>query len=66
MSGNGNNSIYTVTGFVGVRIMYVKLTGSMSSKKVVIQPAVVVDDAILPAPSTGGSYYVYSPVSIVR
>ncbi len=43
VSGNGNNSNFVVVGFAGVRIMYVKLTGSMSGKQVIIQPALVID-----------------------
>lgn len=39
VSGPGNNATYTVVKFVGVRILYVKLTGSPSQKKVIVQPA---------------------------
>ncbi|MBW3600316.1 MAG: hypothetical protein KY475_23990, partial [Planctomycetes bacterium] len=39
VSGSGNNAQYTIVQFVGVRIMDVKLTGSMSSKRVIVQPA---------------------------
>ncbi|MCA9148550.1 MAG: hypothetical protein KDA92_04605, partial [Planctomycetales bacterium] len=34
ISGNGNNANYTITGFVGIRIMEVKLTGAMNQKRV--------------------------------
>ncbi len=61
--GPGNNAQYTIVKFAGVRVMYVKLTGSMSSKKVIIQPAPVVTRGAIPSPSiTPQSYYVYSPV----
>ena len=66
VSGPGNNANFTVVGFVGIRIMYVKLTGSMSSKKVLIQPAVLIDDAAQTGPSNGESYFVYQPVRLVR
>lgn len=66
VTGNGNNATFTVVGFAGVRIMYVKLTGSMASKQVIIQPALVVDDAALAGPATGNSYFVYQPVRLVR
>lgn len=66
VSGPGNNSMFTIVGFAGIRIMNVKLTGSMSSKKVIIQPALVVDDSALAGPSNGSSYYVYQPVRLVR
>lgn len=39
VSGPGNNATYTVVKFVGVRILYVKLTGSPSQKQVIVQPA---------------------------
>jgi len=66
VSGNGNNSMYTIVGFVGIRIMYVKLTGSQSSKKVLIQPAYVVDDSVITDAGSGPSYFVYKPVYISR
>ena len=47
VSGPGNNATYTVTKFVGIRIMYVKLTGSPSSKQVIIQPAPFVDSTVI-------------------
>jgi hypothetical protein len=67
VSGNGNNANYTIVKFVGVRIMDVKLTGSMSSKRVIIQPAMV--RAVGGIPSTANppvSTYVHSPVWLVR
>ncbi len=39
--GNGNNAEYTVIKFVGVRLLFVQLTGNPSSKQVVVQPATV-------------------------
>lgn len=42
VSGNGNNANYTIVQWVGVRILYVKLTGSMKSKCVIIQPAPII------------------------
>lgn len=39
VSGPGNNSMYTIVKFVPIRIVYVKLTGKPSGKKVYIQPA---------------------------
>ncbi len=66
VSGPGNNSIFVVVGFVGIRILDVKLTGSMSSKKVIIQPAYLVDDSVIVSESTGQSSFVYRPVQLVR
>ena len=42
VSGPGNNATYTIVQFVGVRILDVKLTGSMSGKRATIQPANVI------------------------
>ena len=68
VTGSGNNSVFTIVGFAGVRIMDVKLTGSMNSKQVIIQPAYVVDDAAITGPGSGPgpSYFVYTPVHLVR
>ncbi len=65
VAGNGNNSYFVVTGFAGIRIMHVKLTGSMKSKQVIIQPAVVVDGSGI-SETGGSSYYVYRPVMLTR
>ncbi|GMV96516.1 MAG: hypothetical protein AMXMBFR83_08810 [Phycisphaerae bacterium] len=64
--GPGNNSTFTVVGFAGIRIVNVKLTGSMSSKQVLIQPAFVVDDTVITGPGSGSSSFVYEPVRLVR
>jgi len=66
VAGPGNNAWFTVVGFVGIRVMEVKLTGSMTLKRVVIQPAIVMDDSALAGPATGSSYFVYQPVRLVR
>ncbi len=66
VTGPGNNSMFTIVGFAGIRILDVKLTGSMSSKKVIIQPAFLVDDAAETGPGSGSSYFVYQPVHLVR
>jgi hypothetical protein len=66
VSGPGNNAMYTVVGFVGIRIMNVQLTGKMSTKNLIVQPAVVVDDSAVVDPGPGPSYYVYRPVQLVH
>jgi hypothetical protein len=66
VSGPGNNSVFTITGFAGIRVMNVKLTGKMNKKEVIIQPAFLVDDAVITAPGSGSSYFVYEPVRITR
>lgn len=65
VSGPGNNAMFTVIGFAGIRIMNVKLTGPMSKKNVMIQPAIVVDDGGITGES-GGSYNIYRPVVLCR
>lgn len=47
VSGPGNNAMYTIPKLVGVRIVYVKLTGSPSQKQVIVQPAVFVSRQVL-------------------
>jgi len=64
--GPGNNANFTIVGWAGIRIMYVKLTGSMSGKKVIVQPALLIDDSAIAEDATGTSYNVYRPAEIVR
>lgn len=66
VSGPGNNANYTIVAFAGVRIVDVNLTGKMSSKRVIVQPAKVI--ALGGEPSNGAqtSWYVYSPAWLVR
>jgi hypothetical protein len=67
VTGNGNNAQYTIVRFVGIRICEVQLTGSVSSKRVIVQPAQVVAKGGIPSTgSTTTSYYVYSPTWLVR
>lgn len=65
VSGPGNNSMFRVIGFVGIRIMNVKLTGAMSQKQVIIQPAMVVDDSAIVG-GTNQSRFVYQPPTLTR
>ena len=39
VTGNGNNAMYTVVKFVGVRLMHSKLSGGPNKRHVLIQPA---------------------------
>lgn len=66
VSGPGNNAMFTIVGFAGVRILDVRLTGAMSSKRVIIQPAVVVDDGAISGGDSSSSYGVYAPVRLVQ
>jgi len=62
----GNNAVYTIVGFAGIRIVNVKLTGAMKKKELVIQPAIVADDATITTTEWGSSYFVYHPPRLVR
>jgi len=66
VSGNGNNANYTIVAWAGIRIMNVKLTGSMSKKALVIQKAVVVDPTAIADAGGNASYFVYRPVQLVQ
>ena len=66
VSGNGNNAQYTITNWQGIRIVAVKLTGSMSQKHVTIQVAPVMTAGVIPSPTSGTSEYVYSSVVLVK
>lgn len=67
VSGNGNNAEYTITAWAEVRVMYVKLTGSPSSKKLIVQPANVVAKYGVPSPGeTPTSYSVFSAPWLIR
>ncbi len=63
----GNNAQYTIVRFAGVRIMDVNLTGPISGKRVIIQPAPVFVRGVIPGtPGTQTSTYIYTPVCLVR
>jgi Flp pilus assembly protein TadG len=66
VSGNGNNANYTIVKWQGIRIMNVKLTGSMSQKNVMIQVAPVVAKGVVPSTGVSSSSAVYSPVVLVK
>ena len=64
VSGPGNNATYTIVKFVGVRVMDVRLTGSMSSKQVTVQPAVVRTKGDIRG-SSSNTQFVWSPAWLV-
>jgi Flp pilus assembly protein TadG len=67
VSGNGNNAMYTIVKFEGVRILEVRLTGSMKSKRLIIQPAkMVARHAVISTDERFASDYLVSPVMIVE
>jgi hypothetical protein len=66
VSGNGNNAQYTIVDFACVRVMEVKLTGNMDSKRVMVQPANIVIRGGIPSSGPKTSWFIYSPVWLVR
>ena len=66
VSGPGNNAIYQIVKFVGVRVMYVKLTGSPSQKKVIIQPAPIFDGTIIRSSETLQPESIMASLQIIR
>ena len=67
VSGPGNNAMYTLVKFVGVRIMFVRLTGSASTKTVIVQPATLVSKtAIAVNTGTGPGDSVFAPIRLVQ
>lgn len=66
VTGPGNNAMYTIVQFAGIRIMEVKLTGKQSGKRVIVQPANIVARGGIPSPTSGTTAFVYSPVWLVR
>lgn len=66
VNGPGNNAVYTIVKWMGIRIMDVKLTGPMNKKHVTIQIAPSVGPGVIPSTVTGTSAYVYSPVVLIQ
>lgn len=64
--GPGNNAMYTIVKWMGIRIVDVKLTGPMNKKHVTIQAAPVVGPGVIPSTVTGTSSYVYSPAVLLE
>jgi Flp pilus assembly protein TadG len=64
--GPGNNADYSIVKFVGIRVLDVKLTGSMASKRLTIQPCNVVIKGAIYSEGATRTDYVYSPVWLVR
>jgi hypothetical protein len=62
----GNNATYTIVKFCGIRIVEVNLRGSISSKRVMIQPANIVTRGGIYSEIPSTSTFIYSPVWLVR
>jgi hypothetical protein len=66
VTGNGNNTTYTIVGFAGVRIMAVQLTGNPGSRYVLAQPGVAADATVVTGGVTGTSFGAYGKPRLVR
>lgn len=67
VSGNGNNATYTIVRWCGVRILDVKLTGKMSGKQLIVQPApMIVRNGVFSSTASSTSDFVLSAVSLAR
>ena len=67
VSGNGNNANFTIVAFVGVTIVDLKLTGSMNSKHITVQPAFVIDSTAIHGGSDGEtSRFIRIPLSLIK
>jgi hypothetical protein len=66
VSGPGNNAMYTIVRFVGIRILSVQLTGSPSNKKVIIQPATLTSDTVFPGNGSSTTTYIYSRLRLIH
>jgi len=60
----GQNAVYTISGFAGVKLLSAKLTGN--NKEIIIEAAVVADNTAVTENFGTTSYFVGSPVSLVR
>lgn len=66
VTGPGNNADYSIVKFCGVRILDVKLTGSMSSKRLIVQPCNIVAKGGIYQSGATSSQYIFSPVWLAR
>jgi Flp pilus assembly protein TadG len=66
VSGPGNNAQYTIPKFVGIRIMFVQLTGKPSSKKVIIQPAPLMDPTAITGNRVITNDTVFGPPALIE
>ncbi len=66
VTGNGNNAQYRIVKWAGVRILAVRLTGAMSKKMVMVQPAPIISRNVVISSTTGSSSQIFSPVLLVR
>jgi len=66
VQGSGDNARFTISRFVGVRIVDFHMTGAARNKYVLIQPAIVQDTAVVTDDDSQTSDFVGQPVHLVR
>jgi hypothetical protein len=64
VTGNGNNAVYTLVKFVGVRILYVNLNGG--NKSLIIQPATLVDSTAVSGNIAVSDASIFTPLKIIQ
>lgn len=64
--GPGENCVYTICAWQGIRIVSCNLAGSMSQKHVTIQVGPIANRGTIPSTTVGTSKYVFSPVILIE
>ncbi|MGQ0633925.1 MAG: pilus assembly protein TadG-related protein [Planctomycetaceae bacterium] len=64
VSGPGNNAQFEIVKFVGIRIMYVKLTGG--NKTVVAQPAPLISSSVISGNSANVTDFIWTTPKLVQ
>lgn len=64
VAGPGNNAQFQIKKFVGVRLLYVKLTGG--NKTVVAQPAPLISNTVTTGASSSTTEYIYTKPKLVN
>lgn len=66
VDGQGDNAVYTIVKFVGVRIMHVSLNGRLSDRCLLIQPCATVSYGTIYGEVEGASSMIFTPVTLIR
>ncbi len=66
VSGPGNNATYTITKFVGIRILDVKLAGNPSKRHVTIQPAPFSDSTVVRSRKTVSVDSIFTTLALIQ
>ncbi|HBO43173.1 MAG TPA: hypothetical protein DD670_04410 [Planctomycetaceae bacterium] len=66
VEGPGNNAVFTIVKFVGVRVLDHDLTTAAKKKQITIQPAIVLDNSTVDVSDSDSSVYVGKPIRLVR